>query len=567
MSFKFNPISGNFDLYTKLDNPLQFKGSISSSSEFPTSDDVEIGWFYTITVDVTDNDSTKTNTGQSFESGDEIAWNGSNWTNLGSSSIIDHGTTSGQMAYWDGSKWTYTETATVEGDDFIIKDGNLGIGTDSPEVPLQINNTANQDSIKLYNPDTETSLSFKATDIGYVSTDSRRFRFVVNDESRIDVTSTSVFLGDSKSIRAVTIYNGRVYLAKGGGYGTYWRNPEENTHAWGTDYTERLRIDPDGNIGIGTDSPEEQLEITKNFRLPQTIDSNTYGVIYKDNLPFLHDYADGNTTGRNLFIGLNAGNFTLGDGFSGGEASNNVGIGRLSLSSLTSGEYNLGLGSCSLQNCDTGFKNMALGALALYDLTSAQNNLAIGYGAGGDITTGSFNIALGGPALAKITGANSNVGIGYHALNELTTGSNNIAIGHTAGKLAGDGNDNIASYKSIFIGRNAYSDKSGRSNQIVIGDQAIGSGSNTVTLGNDDVVKTVLKGNVGIGTNSPDTTLHNTGAYTQEPLSTDPDDPDDGNSVTWVSDGMGSGNPGDVMIKINVGGTVKTVTLVDFSSL
>jgi len=42
----------------------------------------------------------------------------------------------------------------------------------------------------------------------------------------------------------------------------------------------------------------------------------------------------------------------------------------------------------------------------------------------------------------------------------------------------------------------------------VIGGGAVGNGSNTVTLGNDSIVKTILKGSVGIGTDSPDTVLN-----------------------------------------------------------
>jgi hypothetical protein len=65
----------------------------------------------------------------------------------------------------------------------------------------------------------------------------------------------------------------------------------------------------------------------------------------------------------------------------------------------------------------------------------------------------------------------------------------------------------------------------------------------------------VLKGNV------------QTEEHTQTSLSGDPTDPDAGNSVQWVSDGTGSGDAGDVMMKINVAGVVKTTTLIDYSTL
>jgi len=48
--------------------------------------------------------------------------------------------------------------------------------------------------------------------------------------------------------------------------------------------------------------------------------------------------------------------------------------------------------------------------------------------------------------------------------------------------------------------------------------------------------------------------------------STDPADPLDGKHVIWQSDGTDSGDAGDIMIKINQGGTVITETLLDFST-
>jgi len=50
-------------------------------------------------------------------------------------------------------------------------------------------------------------------------------------------------------------------------------------------------------------------------------------------------------------------------------------------------------------------------------------------------------------------------------------------------------------------------------------------------------------------------------------LSADPSDPGNGSYVMWQSDGTGSGDDGDIMLKItDSGGTTKTITLVDYSA-
>jgi len=71
---------------------IVFKGEINIPADFPVLAAVQNGWFYIIKSNVTDNDPSKTNTGQSFIIGDEIVWNGTNWTEIGSSSVwIDDG--------------------------------------------------------------------------------------------------------------------------------------------------------------------------------------------------------------------------------------------------------------------------------------------------------------------------------------------------------------------------------------------------------------------------------------------------------------------------------------------
>ena len=66
---------------------LFFKGTIAVAADFPTVALVTEGWTYRVTANVTDNDPAKTNTGLSFIAGDEIAWTGSTWCELGSTAI------------------------------------------------------------------------------------------------------------------------------------------------------------------------------------------------------------------------------------------------------------------------------------------------------------------------------------------------------------------------------------------------------------------------------------------------------------------------------------------------
>jgi hypothetical protein len=96
-----------------------------------------------------------------------------------------------------------------------------------------------------------------------------------------------------------------------------------------------------------------------------------------------------------------------------------------------------------------------------------------------------------------------NVALGYAALYN-TTGSSNTAIGREAGRFIADGTTaNTVTSNSVFLGYNTKALADSQTNQIVIGDTAVGLGSNTAILGNSSITKTQLQGNVGIGTATP----------------------------------------------------------------
>ncbi|PQB08024.1 hypothetical protein BST83_13330 [Polaribacter filamentus] len=163
----------------------------------------------------------------------------------------------------------------------------------------------------------------------------------------------------------------------------------------------------------------------------------------------------------------------------------------------TTGARNTSLGYQSLTNNTTGVNNVSLGHTSMFSNTTGFTNISIGYASLRSNIGGDENLSIGSSALFSNTEGNENTALGVQSLSKITTGSSNIGVGNRSGRNIADGTTaNETGSNSIFIGQDTRANADGESNQIVIGYSAKGNGSNTVTIGNDIITDTYLKGDV-----------------------------------------------------------------------
>jgi hypothetical protein len=185
--------------------------------------------------------------------------------------------------------------------------------------------------------------------------------------------------------------------------------------------------------------------------------------------------------------------------------SNSVFIGDLAgVNDGINDNRNVGIGYNALNSVNSGKYNTANGGFALYSTTTGTGNIANGYLSLGLNETGNYNIASGQQSLYSNVSGDKNIAFGYFSLLMLSSGSNNQAYGYEAGRYYGSGSSALSTANgSLFLGTNTRASADGNSNEIVIGTDAIGNGSNSITLGASTNTKVVLNG-VGStgGTNS-----------------------------------------------------------------
>ena len=196
--------------------------------------------------------------------------------------------------------------------------------------------------------------------------------------------------------------------------------------------------------------------------------------------------------GNNGFSSTGSGNVAIGDAsmYSGTAitGANNVGVGKDTFRSLTSGGANVAIGIACGKNITSGNANVAIGsdALGSNQLTTGSTNVAIGnaamYNSAAPVT-GSSNVGIGDNTFRNLTSGASNIGIGPNALNNATTGNSNVAIGNVAGFRITTGAENVAIGINALNGAQAVTGV----RNIAVGSQALFTDPNNPLTGSDNV--------------------------------------------------------------------------------
>jgi hypothetical protein len=293
----------------------------------------------------------------------------------------------------------------------------------------------------------------------------------ISMDIRPTATSTYAQLGVAQTVDYMTLFASDIY-----GPAFYWdptkslRFGKGGTGLYNANgFVESMRIQPNGFVGIGTQSPAATLEVNGTAQVDGnlTISGN---ILAGTGVPLI--YAPNNST-SNFGAGLDAlQSVTTG--------SQNTAIGDIALQANTTGIGNVAVGSRALAFNTNGGSNTAVGYLALSDNTTGQSNLAIGAKALQNNTTGTSNMASGTYALTSNTTGGANTASGCSVLNLNTVGSNNTAAGFGSMQANTTGNNNTSSgFQTLF-------DNATGSNNTASGYQALyacTSGSNNIAIG------------------------------------------------------------------------------------
>lgn len=258
------------------------------------------------------------------------------------------------------------------------------------------------------------------------------------------------------------------------------------------------------NTAIGTSALLQNTTASNNTAVGgEALYNNTTG---NNNAALGYLALNSNTTGaNNIAVGnralqnasTNSSNIAIGNNAlqlnTGGNGQIAIGLNALSLN--TTGNFNTAIGLSACTAGTTGSYNTAVGYSAMYSVTVGNDNTALGRNALYSVQAGNANTGIGQQAMANLgntgaSGVDSNTGIGWQVMYNVNTGFQNTAVGRQAGRTLTSGS------LGLYLGFFTTASSASAINEIVIGANATGAGSNTVVIGNTSITTTRLRGAV-----------------------------------------------------------------------
>jgi hypothetical protein len=397
-----------------------------------------------------------------------------------------------------------------------LANNRLGVGIANPTAKLHVNNTGSGNSFLVEDDTNPDSTPFVIDSIGRVGIGT------TNPGEKVSIVDGSQFIWGSGNT------NTGLRLQYGLGTSFWVNTPSGGTMSIGGIGTSApssgvINITSTGNVGIGIPTPTEKLHVAGNALITGTTFTGNLIVTGGTGINWISGSTstdilritqtgngnalvveDSTNPDSSPFVVDAAGNVAVGSGsasnkFIVSNGTNDV----FTVNTVNSTVWARGAGNVS--------SNTSFGENALDSNTTGTSNTAFGQNALTTVTTGSNNSAFGRAALQSSNG-NENGGFGISSLIFLSSGNSNVGLGFQSGIYITDGVTQLTNAgSSIFIGANTKALDNNQTNQIVIGHNTTGNGSNSVTLGNDSITKTILQGNVGINTTTPSEKLQVSG--------------------------------------------------------
>jgi len=413
-------------------------------------------------------------------------------------------------------------------DSIIFDNGtNVGIGTASPSAPLDVRRSDTSGIVAEFNNNVGYGINVNVESDGGNNTissgNNQSLAFATNGGSnermRIGITG-NVGIGTTNPINKLDVI-GNINVSGGDGSYLTFNNGDANivinnngasrdlsfkTYN-GTALAEKMRIDKDGNVGIGTTTPSENLDVNGTVNLTnlkiataqgtdgQVLTSTGSGVAWED-------AGGGGATDLNglsdvLVDGTSAYFLNIPSSLSGNPTDNLV-IGDSAGNSLTTGNSNILLGKNSGNALTNGTATVMIGENAGLGHTTNSASVYIGFDAGKAMNASnavcigyrairnlqgaySNHTVVGGQSCANTLFYNSHTAFGYRTLFTQSTGQRNTAIGYESLYTGSSFTDNTG------LGYESGRDVTGNQNT-VLGAYAANSGTNDLTSGSNNIL-------------------------------------------------------------------------------